>query len=526
MLNQKIGHENSANIFSKLSDMNNMTPNIFELDKRAKTATIEVGKIYNNIQKFNYKENYSDIQAQKYFSRVKEHLILKSIRNDNEKRKFLLTKKLFDVFVPIYEEDYRLEDVVKHCGIKTNPEIFKRRKTMLVIDELRYNKSKSKHKEALAQILKNINDLKESFLHKPKPVKINSKKDSMDMKNKGNIKNNKKKGIFNPHNKNQFQFDNDVLKKLKNLSKNEFSHLADPGEKREIDKKTLSRLSSPKRIMTKVSIKDNNGTSTPNINSSNVVVTPKDKINLLFNKMIGGAYTNSSNTVSPSILKRNSSLKKISNIYFFQIIYKYKFQFISFFNKLINLLASAKVPKENLKIKFEMLGFRNENEKEIPIHNSIEIINQNESTDKKENQFSDENKNINDININKNLNLMDYQNTIISENSRSYISRSNKKKNISIESFKKFKKKESFITESRLTGDYFTGKMDSAKDSLKINENNNLNNLKINKHIKLSLDVEKKENTNTENTKVNTNHKNSHLKEKRKFLKDLNISLK
>lgn len=273
-----VGHETSANLFLKISDLKNMRPNLFEIDRRAKTAMTEVGKIYNNIQKFDYKPQYSDIQSQKIFTKVKEHLILKNLDNEDQKRKFLITKKLFDVFLPIDEEEYKLEDLVKQSGINLNQALFKKRKSMLVVDSLKHNKDKNKHKEDLADILKNINDLKETFLHKPKPVKVIKQK------------------------KIPIEINKDLLRNLKSQSKNQFSHLDLADEKKEVDNKTISRLSSPKRLNTKSSIR---------VDSFNNIVTPKksngpnDKINEIFNRMMSGSL-NTDRKNSNRILSKNS----------------------------------------------------------------------------------------------------------------------------------------------------------------------------------------------------------------------------
>lgn len=289
-----VGHETSANLFSKISDIKNMRTNLFEIDRRAKTAMTEVGKIHNNIQKFDYRPQYSDVTSQKIFSKVKEHLILKNLDNENQKRKFIVTKKLFDVFIPIDEEDYKLEDLVRQSGIKTNQALFKKRKSMLVVDALKQNKDKSKHKEALADILKNINDLKDTFLHKPKPVKIIKKQ------------------------KAPIDINKDLLKNLKSQSKNQFSHLDLPDEKKEIDIQAISRLSSPKRMNTKTNIK---------IDSFNIAGTPKksngpnDKINEIFNRMMSGSL-NSERKNSARLLKK-SSLRKNCNKCFHNFLYDF-----------------------------------------------------------------------------------------------------------------------------------------------------------------------------------------------------------
>jgi len=273
-----VGHESSANLFSKISDLKNMAPNLFEIDRRAKTAMTEVGRIYNNIQKFDYKPQYSDYHSQKIFSKVKEHLILKNLDNEKQKRKFLVTKKLFDVFVPIDEEDYRLEDVVKQSGIKTNPAFFKKRKSLLVVHGLKQGRDKSKHKEALADVLKNINDLKETFLNKPKPVKI--------------IKKNNK----------PIDINKDTLNNLKSISKNQFAHLDDPNEKKEIDIKTITRLSSPKKFNSRPTIRiDTSNPTTPKMN-----IGPNDRINEIYNRMMSGNFNMNNNANSPRSIKKKS----------------------------------------------------------------------------------------------------------------------------------------------------------------------------------------------------------------------------
>ena len=295
-----VGHETSANLFSKIYDLKNMRPNLFEIDTRAKTAITEVGRIYNNIQKFDYRPQYSDVQSQKFFSKVKEHLILKNLDNENLKRKFLVTKKLFDVFLPVDEEDYKLEDILKHSGIKSNQAFFKKRKSMLVVDALKHNKDNSKHKEALVDILRNINDLRESFLQKPKPVKI-----------------------LKPQ-KAPIKINNDLLNSLKSQSKNQFSHFDLPEEKKEFNIKTISRLSSPKRINTKSSIK---------VDSLNSAVTPKmsngpnDKINDIFNRMMSGNLnSNSERKNSYKPLNKNSFRKNCNSCYIYNI-YDLKFDY-------------------------------------------------------------------------------------------------------------------------------------------------------------------------------------------------------
>lgn len=302
-----IGHETSANLFSKIPDINNRGSNLFEIDRRAKTAMTQVGKIHNTIQKFDYRPQYSDVQSQRIFSKVKEHLILKHLDNENQKKKFIVTKKLFDVFLPIDEEDYKLEDLVKQSGIKTNQALFKKRKSMLVVDALHQNKDKSKHKEALADILKNINDLKDTFLHKPKPVKV--------------IKQTKA----------HIDINKDLLKSLRSQSKNQFSHFDLPDEKKEVDIKTISRLSSPKRMNTKSFVKVdslNNAMSTPKKNKG-----PNDKINEIFTRMMSGSI-NSDRNNSPRLINKNSFRKNCKYSFLnyvcflrFKKLYKNKFIF-------------------------------------------------------------------------------------------------------------------------------------------------------------------------------------------------------
>jgi len=256
-----------------------MRTNLFEIDRRAKTATTEVGKINNKIQNFDHRPQYSDIQSQKIFSKVKEHLILKNLDNEDQKRKFMLTKKLFDVFVPVDEEDYKLEDLVRQSGITTNQAFFKKRRSMLYLDG---NKDKNQHKEAIADIFKNINDLRESFLVKPKPVKIIKKqKASIDL-------------------------NKDFLNNLKSQSKNQFSHLNLPDEKKEVDIKVLSRLSSPKRMNTKSFIR---------VDSIDNQMTPKknngtnDRINEIYTRMMSGSITSKNS----SRLQKKNSFKKNCN---------------------------------------------------------------------------------------------------------------------------------------------------------------------------------------------------------------------
>lgn len=273
----QVNHDTCANIFSnQIYNFPTNRENIYEIDKRAKTAFNRVGNIYNDIQKFDYRPQYSDAHSQKIFSKVKEHLIVKNLESESDKKRFYVTKKLFEVFYPLDEEDYQLEDIVRQIGVSCNPAIFKKRKSLLVVQALANNKDKNKNKEALADILKNIKELRENFLHKPKPVKI--------------IKNSKQ----------PIEINSITLKKLKTLSKTQFSHLDDPNEKKkEVDKQTLVRLSSPKRVHTKIFRPDSSGNNTSYARLGSFVLNSNNNINDNINN-VSNSKLNSNITSRPA----------------------------------------------------------------------------------------------------------------------------------------------------------------------------------------------------------------------------------
>lgn len=186
-----------------------------------------------------------------------------------------------------------------------------------------------------------------------------------------------------------------------------------------------------------------------------------------------------------------------SNDYLFFLIFK--------------ILARVSTPKENFKINLESIS--KEKDKENPIKSSKENVYQNENEIQKHILFSEENKN---TNLNLNNKYIDKQYTIISENTRSFASSSNKTKNSSLNSFKLNNKKESFITDSKLTSDYFGEKTESVNDYVKTNENNDFNNMKIQRKLKFNSDSNKKSDRSKKDLiKGHIEHKNCHLKEKR-----------
>ena len=263
------------NLFSQVPELNNRRSNIMEIDKRAKTAMTRVTSVHTFLQKFDHKPQYSDIESLNIFAKVKEHVILKNIYDENLKKKFLVTKKLFDVICPMEEDEYRLEDIAKQAGIKTNPNMFKKRKNFLVINALKL-KDKSMHKAEIIEILKDINDLKDDFLQVPKTAKKEKQK-------KNNI-------------------DASIYSLLNSRTTSTSKTLTNLKDENIYNQNNINRLSSPKKV-NKTQIKKNKINSYDFVTPKKTFFPPADNISYLFKKMMSDSKSFSNHKISINEIK-------------------------------------------------------------------------------------------------------------------------------------------------------------------------------------------------------------------------------
>jgi hypothetical protein len=159
------------------------------------------------------------------------------------------------------------------------------------------NKRKTKNKEELANILKDINELKESFLDKPKPNNLFNKNNSIKKKKKN------------------LDLNKDILKSLKIASMKENAYLAEPENK--INKETLRRLSSPKKRLTATPLKSNS----LNISNLSQKIHNENKLNQIFNKMMSNSKSN-----TPTPLRKMKTTKimgKIRKIFLILFLFFY-----------------------------------------------------------------------------------------------------------------------------------------------------------------------------------------------------------
>lgn len=276
------------NVFSQVPELNNRRSTIMEIDKRAKTAMTRVTSVHTFLQKFDHKPQYSDIESLKIFAKVKEHVILKNIDDENLKKKFLVTKKLFDVFCPMDEDEYRLEDIAKQAGIKTNPNMFKKRKNFLVINALKL-KDKSMHKAEIIEILRDINDLKDDFLQVPKTVKKEKQK-----------KNNIEASIYS------------LLNARTITSSKTLTSLKDENIHTQIN---INRLSSPKKV-NKTQLIKNKINSCGFVTPKKTFISPADNISYLFKKMVSDSKSFSNSKISKTEKKNEKRIYCKIKIFF------------------------------------------------------------------------------------------------------------------------------------------------------------------------------------------------------------------